>query len=862
MSGVRYDFVELAYGRHAGRVAFDETDAPFLIVGSNGTGKSTIIEALVRALYGFRRVRREERQRHRRRRPWTGVAYRAMVGVSGPEASLTFDRDFDSDEVVVRRAGEELPLFEGEANLSRAGETSRRYRDVLRRQFGLGDLDAYERTGCIQQGGLIRTELSEDLLRVAAGGHADVESAQHRLRREYNDLTVEPLVEGDSRRRKPGRLERLEEHLSELESRARDARAADERRAPLARERERLKEEVAAARTELEELEAAFEGVSELETLRAAEEASQGSVRQLESAGHELDEAMARFDLLQARDPAQESPVYPEDFLARVGALEEGLWPRREKLDATLESLRSRLTHVPATGRDAHLRLLAPAATAALGAWLLARTITLPGVLLLLVGIVSGAVLWARGRTLATERERLADDLRRTDAERRDLEDRIEGLLEGVPDGRSLTPDTLPHHRREVARQTAKLKQLADAERSLRDAMDRAGRVLEAETRRDPAVGARAVGTEEVGAVEDAAPLTAVRGASQTGGPTRLVARARALLRGIQQAVSSERDERLAPLKVRLLEASRRSFRLPPGVDATGAAVRAALQDRRAKHGELQEELAAVERRIAYEGRPGQSALALEREIERLSERVAAVARRAAAYREASWLITHAYEAFRSTDQARLLLAISRHLEEISNGEIGPLETGEGLETARVRAGDRALPLASPPLSYGQLHMTLLAVRLGAADFLAGLGVRLPLLLDDPFVHLDAVRARELWDVLADIARDRQVIVATQDRLLIEHLGIEPDLDLDASPVVAGSVERGGGEAYRVVPGNGSKVRRLPSDTPAADVSPAEVPSTDARPSGARRDTGRKASNDGETAVTVDPDLWSVLGEE
>jgi DNA repair exonuclease SbcCD ATPase subunit len=840
MSGVRYDFVELAYGRHAGRVEFDEVDAPFLIVGSNGTGKSTIIEALVRSLYGFRRLRREERRGHRRRRPWTGAQYRAMVGLSGPEGSLTFDRDFESDEVVVRRVGEEPPLFEGEANLARAGETSRRYRDVLRRQFGLGDLDAYERTGCIQQGGLIRTELSEDLLRVAAGGHADVESAQRRLRREYHDLTLEPLAEGEARRRKLGRLERLQEQVTELETRARDARAAEERRAPLARERDRLKGEIAGTQTEIEELEAAFESVSELETLRTAEEASQGSVRQLESAGHELDEAMARFDLLQTRDLGQEDRVYPDDFLGRIAALEKGLWPRRDRLDATLGNLRGRLADVAAPGREAHMRLLAPAAAAVIGVWLLAQSMTLPGGLLLLLGVATGAALWARVHGLAAERARLADELHRADEESRDLEDRIEALLSDVPDGDSLTPDTVPRRRREFERQMAELRQLADAERSLRNAMDRANRVLEAET----------TAKSEVDAEEDATDRDPVRDVRRTGGATGLVDRGRHLLKDIQRAVSNERDERLAPLKVRLLEASRRSFSLPAGVDATGAAVRAALQELRARNGELQEELAGAERRIAYEGRPGQSALALEREIEQLREQLEAVGRRAAAYREASALITHAYEAFRSTDQERLLSAISRHLAEISNGELGPLETEEGLETARVRAGDRSLPLASPPLSYGQLHMTLLAVRLGAADFLAGLGVRLPLLLDDPFVHLDAGRARELWQVLANIATERQVIVATQDRLLIDHLAVEPDLDLDASHEVADEVDPGENAPQDMASENGSKTG--PGGTGARR--------TKARPAGARRDPAKTAPTDTEAASAADPDLWSALG--
>jgi len=90
----------------------------------------------------------------------------------------------------------------------------------------------------------------------------------------------------------------------------------------------------------------------------------------------------------------------------------------------------------------------------------------------------------------------------------------------------------------------------------------------------------------------------------------------------------------------------------------------------------------------------------------------------------------------------------------------------------------REVALDSPPLSFGEKHVVLLAIRLGAADFLAGDGTRHPLLVDEPFTHLDEVRSREVWDLLQRLARDRQVIVTTQDRLVLDHLGIRPDLDL------------------------------------------------------------------------------------
>ncbi|MFV1985712.1 MAG: ATP-binding protein [Gemmatimonadota bacterium] len=177
----------------------------------------------------------------------------------------------------------------------------------------------------------------------------------------------------------------------------------------------------------------------------------------------------------------------------------------------------------------------------------------------------------------------------------------------------------------------------------------------------------------------------------------------------------------------------------------------------------------------------------LERELANRRDQAAVVRARAEGYRHAYAIVNDAYENFKTTDEERLLDAISGHLEALSGGTLGPIEAEHGLDEATIRSGDRALPLTSPPLSYGQLHVALLSVRLGAADFLAGLGVGLPLLIDDPFVHLDERSVADLWAVLQRISEDRQVIVATQDRLVLDHLGVSPDLELLGSEAVTGT---------------------------------------------------------------------------
>jgi DNA repair exonuclease SbcCD ATPase subunit len=172
----------------------------------------------------------------------------------------------------------------------------------------------------------------------------------------------------------------------------------------------------------------------------------------------------------------------------------------------------------------------------------------------------------------------------------------------------------------------------------------------------------------------------------------------------------------------------------------------------------------------------------LERQRAEIADRVAALA--------AAWsLLRDGCEEFRRSDQARLLQRISGHVQRLSANRMGPLESAGGLEEATIRVGGRALVLHAPPLSHGEHHAAQLAIRLGAADFLAGAGIHPPLIIDDPFVHLDDEHASAIWTLLREIARQRQVIVATQDRLLLEHLGVEPDIVLERPEPAAAEVE-------------------------------------------------------------------------
>ena len=639
----------------------------------------------------------------------------------------------------------------------------RQYRKILREVIGLDDFNHYRDTACVFQGGLLAKKLSGDLLRVAAGGHTDVGAAQKRLREEYGPITVEPIAPGIARRRKPGEIERLTDEIEELTREATEARAAEERRTPLVRAREECLQRIDRLSDEGSRLESAFETLSEGDRLDTEIEATRARIRSLESVERQLDEAFAAFNLVMAREETHPAR-YPEDFANRASRLEE-LWARRARIESEAERLASASDDADPAGWRL---LMAGAVASTLSIALVALGFTAAGVIGLVAGLGAAGYGHARQRTAqvrgALRQERLAG----LATERVDVAERIARQVGDLPDARSLGPDSIGSARREFEREEGDRRLRAEAETGLRQAIDAARRALalhRVEGEGDADIEARSV---EVG----------------TAGSS-LADRARSRLDEIKEAIATERDERMAPLRLQLNEIARTRFDLPDGVEATVDRVRAARRDRLERFGQAQAELAEIERGLAAEGRVTVSALSLERDLVERRDRLAALEARAVADRHAYEFVGAAYDAFRTTDEERLLAAISEHLDALSAGSLGPMRADDGLDRATVRSGERELPLASPPLSFGQLHAALLAVRMGAADFLAGLGVGLPILIDDPFVHLDERAVADLWTVLCRIAEERQVIVGTQDRLVLDHLGVEADLTLRSVPSVA-----------------------------------------------------------------------------
>lgn len=743
MPGVVFRRLDLRFGCHERSFELPEGPSPVVVAGPNGSGKSTLVEALARTLFGFNMQRGEDRALWDGRRPWGGEeCYGHLTFRAADGHDWRLERDFSTHDARLRRVDGTGEEFEGDANPAGGNPEAVEFRRRLRLLFGLPRLAQYVSTTCIGQGAVGETRLSHDLLEAASGGRIDVDEARSRIEEAHRELTRGPIRTGQPAGRKDRRLEELEGEIEELEGRLRQAEAAHRSRAPLLQERAELRERLRKLEVDLERIDAAVGPLSRRRSLRLEAEGCRRRIRRLEEAEHRLSRAFdaereAAAELEERMGPGE----YPRDFRERLARL-EGLWDRRRELGERLESLESeeREIRVPALWT-----VVVAGGVAALGglAWFLGNPL-LAGVLAVPGGIGVIYLLVARNISRREREARRAERTRMT-RDRRGLEERITAQLHGIPRDPELTPSTADRHRERFRRQAEARARLEDARRELEEAEDRAESILR-ET--------RSAGVE----IPDPGSL----GGDDPTRPLRL-------------AAGEVRNE-LARQELALRELRR--IDLPEGISEDLDAVEKARDARRAETRTRSEELEEIQREI-LESRPSESPVALEDELKARRAERDDVARRVEEYRRAWALLVDSHEAFRADDEERLLRAVSDELRALSDGAFGPLVADDGLESVRLRAFDRVVPLTYRPLSFGQHLTVLLAVRLGIADFLAQAQIRVPLLVDEPFAHLDDDNALAVWDRLLAVSEGRQVLVTTQETRLLDRMGVEPDIRLE-----------------------------------------------------------------------------------
>ena len=265
MKGVRFVAVKLHYGCHTSGFEFADGNRPFVIWGSNGSGKSSLLEGLVRTLFGFNRQKREDQRIRETRRPWIGEEFRGRVRLCPLDGSEHWiGRDFDSASVEILDA-EGRKVWAGDGNPGATNQEATEYRRRLRAMFGLAELAEYERTGCAQQGELAKTHLGDKLLQAAAGGQIGIDEAMAAISSKHRALTRGPIVDGGNQAWKERELERLKAKIDESDERLKAVQQAEQERRPLVEKESRLTDKIRELDERVGRLEDAFEKVSRLE---------------------------------------------------------------------------------------------------------------------------------------------------------------------------------------------------------------------------------------------------------------------------------------------------------------------------------------------------------------------------------------------------------------------------------------------------------------------------------------------------------------------------------------------------------------------------------------------------------------------
>ena len=199
-----------------------------------------------------------------------------------------------------------------------------------------------------------------------------------------------------------------------------------------------------------------------------------------------------------------------------------------------------------------------------------------------------------------------------------------------------------------------------------------------------------------------------------------------------------------------------------------------------------------------------------------LTEQLAAYQRRARVYEGTLRAIEAAETATLRTATRYLERRMVADLDRVTAGRYRRVQVDDTDLGIRVYAPERGDWVDVSTLSQGTLDLVYLAARIGLVRLVTG-DRRPPLVLDDPFVTLDDVRAKRALSLLKEISRDFQVIYLTTSERY--------DKAADAVRVLAGPTE--------VTPDDASE----PADEasiPAADTNPR----ADAKPPAEAAPTG------------------------
>lgn len=801
---------------------FGRLNAPFVfepglnvIVGANESGKSTLHDALLRALFGFtkgeRRAKPGGRAKKDERRPWDGVPFGLMVeleavrwreDVEGRRLRAEWDFDtysarvwLDGDEITsqVLAKGNEIQLGEhllgiGLEEFRQSCTLDQERVEAVKRSDGLTNA----LTKAVESGsGDIQVEVAVSrmakfleslgvtpgaLKPAASGSYAQWTAERERLeslRVRYEE--VRPQIAEVSLRltNAEQKLRKLEGETISLGQRLLVSELGElaEKLATIGRLRETERARPAAPATLAGEVVKRIEltraqlrtGEGQLPTLEAEAEAARPRLAKLRQDQRQVEADVA---LLAAYEETDSSALDEVGSLwQQIEALSKEPAPKRVQLRSasTLEPARARLPLLVAAGVVAVLSL----ALATLVAPILATGLLIAAALAYL-GLRREAQDGIEQATTADEELRESGARERLEQELAAALDRVRAPRAGLGERASAYLVACRKHtdllqlRVRLGKLQAEISKLAQPDRELSDKRDEL-ESLEAKLKAD--YGELGIDEEDLKAAARKVEIRqkqVAEGEEQVRQAEEATKQIALVLAGRTEAqLNAERDE--LTQKLREHRVSHGHLDVEPGEPTE---LRGDVQKVNDKLGELSVNQATDRERLEH---LREEFMLPPTELrEKLSEAESAVA----AIEEAKEAIRIAREALiaagreaRKNFRPVLEESLSDDLPLITDGRYAEVEVDDELNVF-VIAPETGLRVAADSLSRGTQDQIFLVQRLAIANLLDRSGGIAPLLLDDPFAHFDRMRLKLGLKLLDQAAETRQVILFSED----EHL--------------------------------------------------------------------------------------------
>ncbi|MBI4829972.1 MAG: AAA family ATPase [Candidatus Lindowbacteria bacterium] len=684
-------------------IVFPEDDTVALIVGDNETGKSTLIAAIGAILFGFK----TENEKISFAPLGSQIPGSGGLEVEAHGKRYRFTRDFSTNRAKVELLGQTGDmLFDGSAKPGGRTEEKDKYDDLMRDVFGLESRELFQNSVLIEQNSL-EPEMGAVARRIVSGASsADYTSALENLKAACEELTI-AVPWGTPKKRKPRRIEILENDIRQKKSQLLEATQAA---AIIQDSRDRLCSLESRITSITDDIERQKAVEKEVVSFSAALEEKRRGEEQLTTSRNEMRAVEKLTEDLRNCTHAIESHYSEYVALPQQAETELAELIRLRQIERELETKLQQTEK--GYSRDIKSLLGVRFSAALIIAGLLVAGFSafyLHGALRIL-GVIAGAAI------AALPPINLTLSLREHESER---QGKLSAMREQLQNLRGQT-DSIARRYGVTGQLTSEdlLGKLRELKALLRE-KDRA---------------------EE--ALKQHAGLDSLRAKCDSLGNDLFVASKkidelktqRPSLSDIER--SGQIGKALEEAKTESVRLEQRHRELTKERDDLKWKLAAAEAKETISEETLAEDIAAKEAEL--------SQLKLSRFAHLLSIRV----------------LDQAISEFRASHLARIERNASDYLENIA-GERRKICLDPELEPLSVEEGEHTFNLAQ--LSQGALDQLHFALRLAAIEEVCG-AIRLPILLDDPFVSFDETRLGSTLRMLDALSESHQIVLFTHDR--------------------------------------------------------------------------------------------------